>query len=156
MRWTRSPQIAHFKCLKTLDTPCNFTVHTYVFEIWGQPSLRNVTLVFVMFIGNILKSCTSNQIFQHDSITSKNNFDTFDTSQPLCLQEWYALRRIFEVCLLWFNETFLLCFSSFYFCRFYWICVYNSAKILQKLSHKPDTILSFCHGKKSKLEIWGS
>ena len=60
--------------------------------------------------------------------------------QPLCLQEWYALRRIFEVCLLWFNETFLLCFSSFYFFRFHWICVYKSARILQKLSYKPDTI----------------
>ena len=34
---------------------------------------------------------------------------------------------------------FCYAFSSFYFCR-YWICVYNSAKILQKLFHKPDTI----------------
>ena len=37
---------------------------------------------------------------------------------------------------------FCYAFSSFYFCR-YLICVYNSARILQKLSHEPDTILFF-------------
>ena len=106
--------------------------YTYVFKIWGQPSLRNATLVFILFIENssYLKQVVPQAKFCNMiSITSKGNFDTFDTSQPLCLQEWYALRRIFEVCLLWFNETFLLCFSSFYFCRFYWI--YNAAKMLQ-------------------------
>ena len=148
-------RLCHFLKSPFYNLIDNCTIHMFLKYEVNQAQGIQYWFYFVYW-NTILTSCTSNKIFQHDSITSKNNFDTFDTSQPLCLQEWYALRRIFEVCLLWFNETFLLCFSSFYFCRFYWICVYNSAKILQKLSHKPDTILSFCHGKKSKLEIWGS